>query len=89
MRRLASIVREPITILTRSKVKATFKKEKASSSSVLLELMLPYLDVVAVKPYPFRYKVPKFQKFDGRKGDSKEHVLLNLIGPLPTIPHYA
>lgn len=61
-------------LLTRSNMGTMFKKEKASSSSVSLKLMLPYLMEVAVTPYPFGYKVLKFQKFDGRKGDSKEHV---------------
>lgn len=37
---------------------------------------------VTAMPYPAEYKIPKFQKFDGRRGDSKEHIrpFLNSMG---------
>lgn len=30
---------------------------------------------VTIMPYPWEYKVPKFQKLDGQKGKTKEHVV--------------
>lgn len=58
------------------------KKEKASSLSLSLQLMLSYPVKVAAKSYPPRYTVPKFQKFDGQMSDSNEHVVsfLDSIG---------
>lgn len=38
---------------------------------------------VANKSYPSKYKVPKFQYYDGKKGNTMKHVVrfLNLMGP--------
>lgn len=41
-RRLASVARETVNLLTRSEVEAIFKKEKGSYLLVSLELMPPY-----------------------------------------------
>lgn len=53
-----------------------FKKERdrAATAPKALDLKPPYLEKVAEKDFPTEYKVPKFQKFDGRKGSTKEHV---------------
>lgn len=34
---------------------------------------------MANEPYPSEYKVPKFQKFDGRRGKTREY-FLNFMG---------
>lgn len=43
----------------------------------------PYLAEPAGKPYISEYKVPKFQKYDDLKENTKEHVLefLDFMGP--------
>lgn len=48
--------------MTHAEVNTMLKKEneKVSASSVSLELKPPYLTEVDVKPYPSRYKLPKF-----------------------------
>lgn len=63
-----------VTLLTHSEIEVLLKKEKVSSSLEYVGLMSPYLDEITTKPYRSEYKVLKFQKFDGQKGDSKEHV---------------
>lgn len=53
-----------------------FKKEsdRATTAPKTLDLKPPYLEKVAEKELPGDYKVPTFQKFDGWKGITKEHV---------------
>lgn len=78
----SSDVQKPVTFLTRSEVEAIVRKETGSSLSFSTELMPSFPRGVTTIPYPPGYKVPKFQKFDGRKGDSKGHVrrFLDLLG---------
>lgn len=62
-----------------------FKKERETASivSIIFYLKPPYSDLVAAKQYPQEYKVPKFQKFNGHKGNTNEHVtrFLDSMGP--------
>lgn len=39
-----------------------------------MDLKPPYPKKVLEKDFPVEYKVPKFQKFDGHKGNTREHV---------------
>lgn len=55
------------------------EKDKSSISSAYLELKPPYLIKVAAKPYPSKYAMPKFQKFDERKGNTTEMLCASLI----------
>lgn len=50
-----------------------FKKERDSATIVpkTVDLKPPYPDKVVEKEFPTNYKVPKFQNFDGRKGNTK------------------
>lgn len=64
------------------------EEQKASSSSVSIELMSHYCVEVATKLYPLVRKVPKFKKFEGRKGDSKEHVV-SFLDSLDPFAHNA
>lgn len=54
-----SVVGVPATSMTYSVIKAMFKKENVSSSSVSLKLKSRYPFEVAVKPYPSKYEVPE------------------------------
>lgn len=67
---------EPSQYLTKAEVEAMFKKERdrAATAPKALDLKPPYLEKVVEKDFPAKYKVPKFQKFHGRKGYTKEHV---------------
>lgn len=51
--------------MTRFEVEAMLKKEKekASTSSVSLDLKPSYSTEVAAKPYPTEYRVSEFQKY--------------------------
>lgn len=69
------MVWELFTLLSHSEIEEILKNENASFWSVYIEQMPPHPHEVLVKLYPFGYKVPQFQKFDGWKVDSKEHVL--------------
>lgn len=55
------------------------KKDKAAITLASLEKKPPYLDKVAIIQFPPEYKVPKFQKFDCRKGNKREQWLTSLI----------
>lgn len=50
---------------------------------VCLELKPPYCGDVAVRPFLTGYTIPKFQGFDGGKGNTWEYILhfLNIMGP--------
>lgn len=52
------------------------KKERnwAATTPKSLDLKPPYSDKVAENDFPTEYKVTKFQKFDGRKANTKEHI---------------
>lgn len=43
----------------------------------------PYPAVIATKPYLARHMIPNFQKSDGRKGNTKEHMarFIESMGP--------
>lgn len=61
---------------TKAKIETMFKKERerATTAPKTLDLKPPYPDKVVEKEFPTYYKVPKFQRFDGRKGNTKEYV---------------
>lgn len=67
-----------------------FKKERdrAVTTPKALDLKPPYPEKVAEKDFPTEYKVPKFQKFDGRKVNMKEHVsrFLDSLGKYEKYP---
>lgn len=70
LRRLASLTKEPMIFLSRMEVESPYNVRRKESLQGLptLNLKPPYLLVIAVKPYPWRYIVPHIPKFDGRKG---------------------
>lgn len=51
------------------------EKERASVSFFSLDLKATLPFEVAAKPYPSKYKVPKFQKYNGWKGNKKDHIV--------------
>lgn len=71
--------------LTKAEITVMFKRdcERASTASTSLDLKLPYFNKVPAKKYPPKYKVPKFQKFNGFKGNTNEYVarFLDSIAP--------
>lgn len=54
------------------------EKEKAFLSTTFLDLMPSYPAELAAKPYPLDV-VPEFQKFAGRKGNTKSMWFASLI----------
>lgn len=48
-------------------------------------MKLLYAPEVAMEPYPLRYVTPQFQNFDGRRGNTKDHVacFLDSMGAHP------
>lgn len=56
---------------------------KGKSISCSIDLKPPYLVEIASETYSSEYKVPKFQKFIGRKGYTREGVVrfLDSMGP--------
>lgn len=67
---------EPSLYLINVEIEVMFKKEldRAATAPKALDLKPPHLGKVAEKEFPAEYKVLKFQKFKGRKGNTKEHV---------------
>lgn len=63
--------------MTRSKVEATLrrKKEKASVSYILLVLKPPYAAEIVMKLYLVGTLLRSFKNFDGRRGNTREHVV--------------
>ncbi|KAH7838629.1 hypothetical protein Vadar_029276 [Vaccinium darrowii] len=62
----------PITI---EQVKAIIQSEKNPSTSIPdVDLRPPYPSTITSLPYPEGYTVPKFVRFNGRKGNAKEHM---------------
>lgn len=61
---------------TKTEIEAMFKKvrDRATTAPEVMDLKAPYLEKVLEKDFPADYKVPKFQKFDNRKGNTKEHL---------------
>lgn len=59
------------------------EKEKVFSVTTCLSLRPPYPISIATKPYPVGYAVPNFQKFDGRRGNTIEHIarFIDALGP--------
>lgn len=76
MKRPIALAEEPSQYFTKAEVEAMLKKERerAATAPTVLDLKPPYPEKVLEKDFPAEYKVPKFQKFDGRKGNTKEHV---------------
>lgn len=60
------------------------EKEKTFVLSICLDLKLSYATEVTAKPYPIGYVIAQFQKFEGRRGNAREHVVrfLDSIGAL-------
>lgn len=81
-RRPLRATEQPVAFMTRFNAEAMLKneKEKASVSSIYLDLKTPYVAEVAAKPYPVGYITSQFQKFNGRRGNKWEHAFhfLNL-----------
>lgn len=67
---------EPYFYLTKAEIEVIFKKERYRDAAApkALDLKPPYSDKVVEKEFAAEYKILKFQKFDGRKGNTKEHV---------------
>lgn len=76
MKRPTAQAEEPSQYFTKTEVEAMFKKERerATTAQKALDLKPPYPEKVLEKDFSAEYKVSKFQKFDGRKGNTKEHV---------------
>lgn len=75
-KRPATQPKELSLYLTKAKIEAMFQKgtRPAAIAPKNLDLKPSYSDKVAEKDFSTKYKVSKFQKFDGRKGNIKEHV---------------
>lgn len=76
---------EPTVFVTLAKVEALVRqeKEKASSSTSCLSLRQPYL--AQEQPNHISLGIQsQIQKFDGRKGSTREHIvrLIESVGPL-------
>lgn len=58
--------------MMKAEIEAMFKRKskRASIPSACLELEPPYPDKLAAIQFPLKYKVPKFQEFNGRKGNT-------------------
>lgn len=70
---------EPPIFIICSVVEVMLRIEgKAYVSSVCFDLKLSYSVEVAAKPYSVGYTVPQFQKFDGPRGNTREHVVTSL-----------
>ncbi|KAG5557328.1 hypothetical protein RHGRI_007546 [Rhododendron griersonianum] len=64
------------TPVTLKQVRALIQSEKKPLAfTPNADLCPPYPIAVASMPYPEGYTVPKFIRFDGRKGNAKEHVI--------------
>lgn len=65
----ASTAKEDTIFVKKAEVEALVQreKEKVSSAATYLSLTLPYVDSIAIKPYPMGYTLPIFQKFDSQK----------------------
>ncbi|KAG5523151.1 hypothetical protein RHGRI_035089 [Rhododendron griersonianum] len=74
----AAVVQNTVnaTPITLEQVRALIQSEKQPLAFTPdADLCPPYPIAVANMPYPEGYTVPKFIRFDGRKGNAKEHVI--------------
>lgn len=64
------------------------EKEKMSLAATCLSQRPPYPTSIATKPYPVGYMVSNFQKFNGRRGNTIEHVsrFIDAMGPFAHNP---
>lgn len=78
-RRSTSTEEELVAFITRLEFEAMLKKEKEKASTSLIGLGLKplYPVEIASKP-PIKYVAPEFQNFDGKRGNTGEHVALFL-----------
>lgn len=62
--------------ITKAEVVALFReeKEKIFSAATCLSLRLSYPASIAMKPYQVEYIVSNFQRFDGQRGNTIEHI---------------
>lgn len=62
--------------MTKVEVEAMFEREhkRISTASASLDVKLPHSNKVTAKQFLIEYKVLKFEKFDGHKGNTREHV---------------
>lgn len=69
-------------LMTHSEVYSEKREGKSFHFFSLLDLNPPYSVEVVAKPYPMKYAVSQFQKFDGGKGNIREHFvrLLDSMG---------
>lgn len=60
---------------TKIEIEAILKKERdrATTHPKAMDLKPPYIEKVLEKDFPADYKIPKFQNFNCRKGNTKEH----------------
>lgn len=58
---------KPTVFMTRAKLEVMLKKGKEKAFMSFIDVKPPYSVDVAVKPYPSKYKGPKFQKFKDRR----------------------
>lgn len=81
--RRATTVSEKPTVLWPERNRGYAEGRKGRGLYIFHRPKTTYLTDVTAKPYPSEYKVPKFQKFDGQKGNTKEHVVsfLDFMGP--------
>lgn len=68
----ASVIEEPITLLTCFDIEALVRQERGLAAS--LDCRLPYPAEV-LRSKLLDYKVPKFQKYDALNGNSNEHIV--------------
>lgn len=72
----ASATEELTAFMTRYEVKPMLKEEKENVSAYIISLLNPsYPAEITMKPYPIGYVAPQFQKFNGRRGKTHEHVV--------------
>lgn len=60
----------------RTKVESMLSREKEKPPRPPLIISQATLTEIPAKPYPSGYSVSKFQKFDGHRDNSKEHVVM-------------
>lgn len=79
--RPASMIEGLVAFVSRSKVKATLRKEKekASASVICLDLKLPYAIETVEELYSIRIMAPQFQKFNARRAKHESMSCASLI----------
>ena len=63
--------------ITKGELHNIFKVEieKANKVVVAIDFQFPYPAHILAKPYPKDFINPRFRKFDGKRGNAKEHVV--------------